>query len=71
MKEIYIKTEYIKLGQFLKFSGFISNGAEAKIFLEENNVLVNNEKEIRRGRKIQENFVVSINNQKFIVKKGI
>ena len=39
---IKIQTEYIKLGQFLKFSGIITNGGEAKELLEEGLVFVNN-----------------------------
>lgn len=70
MKEIYIKTDFIKLGQFLKFVGIIDNGCDAKDFLESNNVLVNNKRETRRGRKITENFIISVNDEKFVIKKG-
>ena len=60
VKKIEITTEYITLGQFLKFSGIISNGAEAKHYLEEYNVLVNGELENRRGRKLYPEYVVLI-----------
>ena len=39
---VKIQTEYIKLGQFLKYSGIIVNGGEAKNLLDEGLVLVNN-----------------------------
>lgn len=49
---VKIKTEYITLGQFLKFSGIVDSGAFAKTFLQENDVFVNGELESRRGRKL-------------------
>ena len=42
-KEIHITTEYITLGQFLKFADIIHEGGEAKRFLAENEILVNGE----------------------------
>ncbi len=52
MKKIKINTPYITLGQFLKFADLISSGGETKFFLTENDVRVNNEIEVRRGRKL-------------------
>lgn len=52
MKKIKIVSESINLGQFLKFSGTISNGGEAKFFLEDNDVIVNGVVEKRRGKKV-------------------
>lgn len=49
---VKIQTEYIKLGQFLKFSGIITNGGEAKNLLEEGLILVNNKVELARGKKL-------------------
>lgn len=53
MKNIAISTEYITLGQFLKLSDCIQSGGQAKSFLQEAEVLVNNENENRRGRKLR------------------
>ena len=39
--KIKITSEYITLGQFLKFSSIISSGAMAKTYLVENIVYVN------------------------------
>ena len=50
-KEVKITTEYITLGQFLKFVGIIDSGFLAKIYLSENEVLINGEVDCRRGRK--------------------
>lgn len=52
MEEIIIKTEYIKLDQFLKFANLTENGADAKFLITEGYVKVNGECELRRGRKL-------------------
>lgn len=65
MKKVKITTEYITLGQFLKFTGLIRSGALAKEYLIVNNVLVNDEKEDRRGRKLYKGYIIVINDLKF------
>lgn len=60
MRKIEIKDDYITLGQFLKLSDCISTGGEAKFFLQENSILVNNEPEKRRGRKLYPQDVIEI-----------
>lgn len=52
MKQVQLATEYITLGQMLKFSDCINSGGHAKQFLATNVVLVNGETERRRGRKL-------------------
>ncbi|MGG4035749.1 S4 domain-containing protein YaaA [Paenibacillus cisolokensis] len=52
MKAVYIHTEYITLGQFLKLSECIDTGGQAKPFLQERSVAVNEEPDNRRGRKL-------------------
>jgi ribosome-associated protein len=49
---VYIRGEYITLGQLLKKEGIIDHGGEAKTFLETNGVYVNEVRETRRGRKL-------------------
>ena len=71
MVEIKIHTEFIKLGQMLKLASIISNGSDAKFFLEENVVYVNSEVEQRRGRKLYENDIIKINNVEYIIKMAI
>ncbi|XMB86418.1 S4 domain-containing protein YaaA [Mycoplasmatota bacterium WC44] len=60
MKEIKIKTEYITLGQLLKFASITNSGGETKIFLSEYEIKVNGELENRRGKKLRQNDVVEI-----------
>lgn len=65
VKKIEITTEYITLGQFLKFAGIIRSGAMAKEFLLANEVLVNKEKEDRRGRKLYKGYQIVIKNTEY------
>ena len=50
--EFKVKNEFITLGQLLKACDFISSGAQAKFAVKEMNILVNDEREDRRGRKL-------------------
>jgi ribosome-associated protein len=60
LKNLQIGTEYVTLGQMLKMTDAISSGGMSKWFLSENEVLVNNEVEVRRGRKLRDGDLVSI-----------
>ncbi len=57
---VKISSDYITLGQFLKFADIIKSGGEAKMFLNENDVVINGEPDNRRGRKLRINDVVEI-----------
>ena len=50
----------ITLGQFLKTEGIIESGGQAKWFLQDFEVMINGEREIRRGKKLnyQDNIVI-------------
>ena len=56
--DIQITTEYIKLDQLLKFSGIVMSGAEAKIIIQNENVVLNGEHVTQRGKKIRIGDVV-------------
>jgi ribosome-associated protein len=45
-------TEVIKLDQFLKFMGVAATGGQAKLMIQDGEVMVNGEVETRRGRKL-------------------
>lgn len=51
-KSISIKDEFIKLGQAMKLAGLVDTGVDAKFAIEDGNVKVNGETELRRGRKL-------------------
>ncbi|WP_313468035.1 S4 domain-containing protein YaaA [Carnobacterium sp.] len=59
-KNIMIENEFITLGQFLKHADIISSGGMAKWYLAEHTILVNNELENRRGKKLYPGTVVEI-----------
>ena len=52
--------EVIRLGQFLKLSGEVLSGAEAKELLAAGLVTVNGEPEERRGRQLRRGDVVDV-----------
>jgi len=66
-KKIRIKDEFIKLGQALKLSGEADTGVDAKYIIEEGKVKVNGEVETRRGRKLYDGDVFSINDSEVTV----
>ena len=59
-REIALRSEYITLGQFLKYVGIVPYGSAEKVYLSENVVMVNGEKECRRGKKLRPGDVVSL-----------
>ena len=67
-KEVKISTEFITLGQFLKFVGIIDSGFLAKIFLSEHDVYVNGALDNRRGKKLYPNDRVLIEKEEYIIK---
>ena len=69
MEIIYLRDEFIKLGQALKAAGFVDSGVEAKDVILEGLVLVNGEVDTRRGRKLYEGDVVSFENQTIKIEK--
>lgn len=52
MENIYLRDDFIKLGQALKLSGLVSSGVEAKEVIQEGLVKVNGEIDTRRGKKL-------------------
>lgn len=65
---ISIASEYITLGQFLKFANVIETGGEAKFFLANNKVLINDENDNRRGRKLRSGDKVEIKGVTYLIK---
>ena len=59
--------EYITLNVLLKITDIIPTGGMAKIYLVENDVYVNGEKENRRGRKLYRGDIVKANNAEFVI----
>ena len=68
ISEIKIDSEFITLGQFLKFADIIQSGGEAKSFLSQNEVYINNELDVRRGRKLRSGDKVVILGKEYLIK---
>jgi len=60
MEQFQFYGEFITLGQFLKTQNIVYSGGEIKSFLMETTVLVNRERETRRGRKLRSGDSVAI-----------
>ncbi|MGB5823429.1 MAG: S4 domain-containing protein YaaA [Proteocatella sp.] len=65
MEKIKIDTEFIKLDQFLKMVNIAGSGGQAKIMIISEEVKVNNEIEVQRGKKLRSGDIVEVENKKF------
>jgi ribosome-associated protein len=59
-RQIPIRGETIRLGQLLKLADVVDSGGEARDYLEYEEVLVNGERETRRGRQLRRGDVVTL-----------
>ena len=62
-REVEIREDSIRLGQFLKLADLIDNGADAKPLMIQGVVSVNGETETRRGRRLVKGDVVVLDDQ--------
>ena len=69
MEIITLRDEYIKLGQALKAANLVEDGVEAILVIQDGLVKVNNEVDIRRGRKLYDGDVVSFDGQELRIEK--
>ena len=65
--EITITTEYIKLDACLKFAGLCSTGGEAKIRIEQGEVMVNGEPCFQRGKKLRAGDQISLDGRRYAI----
>ena len=57
----------MKLDQFLKFTGIVQTGGEAKMIIRSGKILVNGIVENRRGRKLIDGDQIIFDNETYIV----
>ena len=69
MEVIALWEEYIKLGQALKAAGLVESGVEAKIVIQNGEVMVNGETEFQRGKMLYEGEVVSFRGEEIRIVK--
>ncbi len=58
--QVPIRDQSIRLGQFLKLANLIDTGADAKLVIADGLVTVNDVVEVRRGRQLHDDDVVSL-----------
>lgn len=71
MEVVRIKDDFIKLGQAMKLSGMADSGVDAKDDIISGKVKVNNEIELRRGRKLYNGDIVEFSDKKFEIVSSI
>ena len=59
-REVPIREDSIRLGQFLKLADLVDSGADAKAVLAQGEVSVNGEPDGRRGRQLRKGDVVTL-----------
>jgi Uncharacterized conserved protein len=69
VEEIYIRDDFIKLGQALKLAGLVESGVEAKEVIQDGLVKINGVIDTRRGKKLVADDEVSFDGNSFVIKK--
>ncbi len=67
MDHVYIKDEYIKLGQALKLSGAVGSGVDAKFVIQDGLVKVNGNVCTERGKKLHKDDTFSFEGKEYII----
>lgn len=69
MEKVQLKSgeDFIRLGQAMKKVGCVGSGVDAKFLIQDGQVTVNGETELRRGRKLYENDVFSYDGEEYQV----
>lgn len=63
MRDVAVREDGIRLGQFLKLAGVIDSGGETKERIAAGEVEVNGEVDTRRGRQLHRGDVVTVNGE--------
>ena len=67
MEKIFLRDEYIKLGQALKAAGLVGSGVDAKMVIADGLVTVNGEVEYQRGKKLRNGDRVEFNGETILI----
>jgi ribosome-associated protein len=63
MRDVVIREDMIRLGQFLKLAGVIESGGETKERIAGGEVEVNGEVDTRRGRQLHRGDVITVDDE--------
>lgn len=66
-ESIKITTEFIKLDALLKFASMVGSGGEAKMLIQDGQILVNGEVCTMRGKKIRSGDRVSFGDKEVVI----
>ncbi len=61
MEIIYLKDDFIKLGQALKLAGLAESGVDAKFVIQDGQVKVNGQLQTQRGKKLYDGYIIEYN----------
>jgi ribosome-associated protein len=67
MEKIFLRDEYIKLGQALKAAGLVGSGVDAKVVIADGEVKVNGQVETQRGKKLHEGDTVEFHGESILI----
>ena len=70
MEQIGITTEFIRLDSFLKLTGMVDTGGQAKMIIQEGQVKVNGEVCTMRGKKLYPGDQVALGDRAFQAVQG-
>jgi ribosome-associated protein len=70
VRQVAIRDESIRLGQFLKLADLIDTGSDAKAVIAAGDVSVNGDVELRRGRQLHQGDTVTIDGRSATVGHG-
>lgn len=65
METITITTEFIRLQDLMKLADIVASGGEAKILIQDGQVLVNGETCLQRGRKLRPGDTITFQNRTY------
>lgn len=68
MEEVFIRDEFIKLGQALKLANLVASGVDAKFVVQDGLVKVNGEVCTMRGKKLVDGDQVSFEGNTFVIR---
>lgn len=66
-ESVKITTEFIKLDALLKFASMVNSGGEAKMLIQDGQILVNGEVCTMRGKKIRSGDKVSFGDKEVVI----
>ncbi len=66
-KKVKVKELPIRLGQFLKLAALVQDGFEAKLRIQNGEIMVNGITEVRRGRQLNHMDIITVDGGTCIV----